>query len=70
MMLDGQSNKRAKKTRVLFEDSRMTKRIHFIYVLINRCLGAFTVLCLCLSLITKEYELKALREANSSRKIK
>lgn len=65
MLLDAQTGKKTKKKSALFEDGRKTKRLHFIYVLINRSMGAFTVLCLCLSLITKEYELKDIKSANS-----
>lgn len=59
--------KKVRKTSSLFEDGRKTKRQHFLYALISKCLMAFTVLCLCLSLITKEFELQDLKSKQASK---
>lgn len=66
LIKEAKAQRKVKKTSILFEDSRRTKRIHFLYVLINNSMGAFTALCLCLSLIIKEYELKELKQSKSS----
>lgn len=49
--------KRAKRTSTLFEDARGTNRVHKIYLLIIRCMTAFALLCMALSLLIKENEI-------------
>src|SRR3990167_3398918 len=44
----------------LFEDSRLTNRIHRLHQLVVRCLMAFAVLCMVLSLVAKETEIDQL----------
>lgn len=66
LIKEAKAQRKVKKTSILFEDSRKTKRLYFLYVLINNSMGAFTALCLSLSLIIKEYELKGLKQSGSS----
>lgn len=49
--------KRTKRTSTLFEDARGTNRVHKIYLLIIRCMTAFALLCMALSLLIKENEI-------------
>ena len=64
LMEEAKKIKKVRKTSTLFEDGRKTKRLHFLYALISKCLLAFAVLCLCLSLITKMFELDSLTARN------
>ena|SRR3990167_7759405 len=52
--------KKNKVKKALFEDSRRTNRIHHLLKMINRCLMAFSLLCMSLSLATKEIEINSL----------
>ena len=59
--------KRAKRTSTLFEDARGTNRMHKIYLLIIRCMTAFALLCMALSLLIKESEIKELLNPSTDR---
>lgn len=58
--------KRSKRTSTLFEDARGTNRVHKIYLLIIRCMTAFALLCMALSLLIKENEIGEIMNGSSN----
>lgn len=68
----GMANKRMlvaglkSQAKINFEDSRRTNRVHQISKLISRSMMAFALLCMALSLVSKEIEFTGISSAGSS----